>query len=279
MKDSGTGPCIILFDAHVHIYRCFEIGQFLDSALKNFRHAAQGYSSEESLNFVLFLTEAPGIDFFSALLQDTEQNGGKLNQDWVLHHTDEEESIRASHTCGKSLHIITGRQVITTENLEVHALGTHYQDHNRRPAAEMIQNVMNHEGIPALPWGVGKWFGKRGRIVAQLMNEYREKVLLSDNGGRPIFWPTPLLLRKALDSEILVVRGSDPLPIPSGQRKPGSFGSIISAEFCPSTPAYSMKNAFRGLSQQPAFYGTLENPLRFFQNQFLMQIRKKKRSG
>lgn len=60
-------PPVVLADAHVHIYDCFRVGRFFDSAARNFRAEARRRGFEDHFQGVLLLTESVGDQWFHAI--------------------------------------------------------------------------------------------------------------------------------------------------------------------------------------------------------------------
>ena len=54
MSDMDTD--ILLVDAHVHIYDCFDVDKLLDAALRNFNRAAQEMGSDDCF-YRCFITD------------------------------------------------------------------------------------------------------------------------------------------------------------------------------------------------------------------------------
>jgi len=58
---------MILFDAHVHIYDCFDLNSFFTSAYKNFSEAGEKIDTGRDINYFLLLTEAGDCNYFTRL--------------------------------------------------------------------------------------------------------------------------------------------------------------------------------------------------------------------
>ncbi|MGB6222648.1 hypothetical protein [Haloferula sp.] len=153
--------------------------------------------------------------------------------------------------------VIAGRQVVTAERVEVLALATASEFEDGRPLSETIESVKAAGGIAVLPWGVGKWFGERGRLVEQAVREHG--VMVGDNAGRPLGWPKPSLF-----SEFPVIPGSDPLKAEGEERMVGSYGFVLEADFDPKRPAESIRRSLRALESCPTTFGGRVGPTRFF---------------
>lgn len=267
-------------DAHVHIYDCYDLEQFLDAALKNFNTIAQnsGYSQAETA--FLFLTETAQDHYFQKLIQSTQQKGNSnlMLKDWSLFGTEENCSVYAKHSTGQGIFIFAGRQIVTAEDLEVLALLTADEFADRLPIESTIQQVIDKGGIPVLPWGFGKWMGERGTIISRLLEQKKSfPLFLGDNGGRPTFWSQPVYFKQAKKQGLKVLPGTDPLPFASESWRPGSFGFALQGSINPNKPAQSIKEILLDPQTQLQSYGTQETPLRFIRNQIAMQLVKRMR--
>ena len=144
------------------------------------------------------------------------------------------------------------------------------------PLEEVLRIVSENDAIPVIPWGVGKWMGKRGAIIKKILNGPKVPMLfLGDNGNRPSFWPSPPHFKLAEIQGIKILPGSDPLPFASEVSRPGSFGFLAKGSVNPEYPARDLKRILSNqtICLQP--YGRLESNWRFFRNQMAMQILKR----
>jgi hypothetical protein len=141
---------------------------------------------------------------------------------------------------------------------------------------ETVLEVADMGGIPVLPWGPGKWLGRRGKIVEDAIGARDfPAFFLGDNGNRPSFWPRPRLLSLADQKGIAVLPGSDPLPFSSEASRPGSFGFSLTGAVNPHQPGTDLKRLLLKGEFFPKAYGSLEKPLRFVANQLKMQLSKR----
>ncbi len=261
---------MILADAHVHIYDCYNLELFMDSALKNFDTAAPSVDSGNSI-YVLMLTESAGFDYFSGLPEIFRQNPGS----WRIELTDEKEMLRAVNLNGGSFFIAAGRQIVTLEKLEVLALLTGEAFEDGLDIETTISRVLEKGGIPVVPWGFGKWTGRRGKILARLIESYgKTGFFLGDNGGRPGFLPMASQFIKAREKKIPVLPGSDPLPFPHESNRPGSFGFFCRENISDKYPLRNLKKIISDPAIKLLPYGNPEKFLRFLKNQVGMQIKK-----
>ena len=261
----------IIADAHVHIHKCFEIDQLLNASLTNFQKISRTKTDIENSAFLIFLTEMPGDFEFSKLLEYA-QNHHQINN-WKLTPTQESISISATNNENQKIFIIAGRQIVTAEKLEVLALISDNEFADSLPIETTIQNIVSKDGIPVLPWAVGKWTGKRGKILQKLLNsDTLSMVYLGDNSGRPNFWSRPSYFQLAEQKGWKVLPGTDPLPLKSEYTKPGSFGFTVEGEFNMEEPGKSMKEILLNPTTSVQPYGSLETPLRFIRNQLALRL-------
>ncbi|MGB3511729.1 MAG: hypothetical protein WBA93_21320 [Microcoleaceae cyanobacterium] len=260
----------IITDAHVHIHKCFKIDQLLNASLENFQKISQTTTDIEKSVFLIFLTEMPGDFEFSKLLEYAK-NYQQINN-WKLAPTQESISIYAVNNDNQKIFIIAGRQIVTAEKLEVLALISDSEFADNLPVETTIQNIVSKGGIPVLPWGVGKWLGKRGKILQTSLNsDTLPMVYFGDNSGRPNFWSRPAYFQIAEKKGWKVLPGTDPLPLKSEYSRPGSFGFVVEGEFDLAKPGKSIKEILLNptISVQP--YGALETPFRFIRNQLAIR--------
>ncbi len=265
---------MIFADAHVHIYDCYDFQSFMDSALKNFTNAAASagaFSNFSDFSYVLMLTESARFDYFSRLTEISKQKPGS----WHIDHTGEKETLRAVNLKGESIFIISGRQIVTLEKLEVLALLTGEKFKDGLDIKTTISQVHKKGGLAAVPWGFGKWVGRRGKIVDDLIESYGKiNFYMGDNGGRPGFLPMPSQFIKARKKKIPVLPGSDPLPFPEEFDRPGNFGFFCRENISGKYPARDLKKIISESQIKLRPYGKPEKPLIFFKNQVRMQIKK-----
>lgn len=226
----------IFIDAHVHIYPIFSIDQLLSAALRNFKHQARLLKDTESRDYVLCLTEGTGFNVFSQLFQmavmpqDQKKNESLPAADrWQYHRTSDQQCLRAVNRAGESVYIVAGRQLISRENLELLSLGVSVNVADKVFSLEMLAGkVWDSGGIPVLPWGVGKWLGKRGKVINHYISTKHDfPVVLGDNGNRPAIWPLPRQFSSALQMQCCFLAGSDPLPLADHYQRVGTYGGWI----------------------------------------------------
>lgn len=234
----------VLIDAHVHLHHP---GQALDDLHQAARNFALFDPRPEPA--VIMLAERSGYDVYrqlSSRLQPTAE----AEASWLNH----------AH---KRLLIIAGRQIITMERLEILGLGTRTPIPDGLPAREVLARLGEADAIAVLPWGVGKWLGKRGECVNALIGESLPgRLFLGDNGGRPAWWTVP-----QFSGAVKVLAGSDPLPLAGASRQIGRYGTRISMTFTEDRPWAQLKQALRDPASTLLTYGNPTPSLRFISDQ------------
>lgn len=263
---------LVLCDAHVHIYDCFDHDVFFDATRTNFNQKAVALNQSTSYIPVLLLSEAKQDRWFSKLKENLSSA-----RNWSFSPTDEPTSLTAQHTDGYQITIINGRQIVTEENIEVLALATNKILTDGKPAEEVIDWAIDNNAIIVIPWGFGKWWGKRGKVVLDILKKYPpEHVFLGDNSGRPWFLGKPKHFGLAENEQRHILPGSDPLPFSSETARPGSVGFYFTNDFDRNSPAKCIHNYLKKPTATIENYMHLENLLPFLKNQFAMQIKKRK---
>ena len=268
---SSPSPTTVLCDAHVHIYDCFDLDLFFDSAWRNFYQQAQLIESQTNFCAVLLLSEAKQDHWFLKL----KENKSPANN-WSFHETNEPTSLLAQDTNGHQILIINGRQIVTSENLEVLALATTEILADGEPISNVVDWVIKNDAIPVIPWGFGKWWGSRGNILSDILNHFTaDKLFLGDNSGRPWFLGKPKHFDMAESEQRRILPGSDPLPFASETMRPGSVGFYFTGTFDKDTPAKCMRDHLKNPNTTIDNYMHRERLLPFIRNQVAMQIRKR----
>jgi hypothetical protein len=266
---------MIFADAHVHLHECFSLEQLLNAALQNFQKNATREGCEQPFQGVLFLAEIGTQNRFSKLLEKISDNSPKEYplEHWTIYPTHEMYSLLAKHSSGQSIFLFAGRQVVTLEKLEVLALMTEQPFEDGLLLRTTLEKIIETGGVPVLPWGVGKWIGKRGKLLKELLAQNQFPILfLGDNSGRPMFWSRPVYFKQAEASGIQVLPGTDPLPLASEHWRPGSFGFTTKGMLSTAQPGQEMRSILLNSANCLKAYGLLESPTRFIRNQLAIRL-------
>lgn len=271
--DQTRVPASVLVDAHVHFYSCYPREVFLNSALGNFRRGAAEFGLPGDPVGFLLLTEAGTARWFRRW-QDSQDRGGA----WSFEPTGEAESLMAVRATGERMIVVAGRQVATREGLEVLAIGRDLEIPDGQPLADTLERVGDSGALPVVPWGFGKWWGRRGSQVEAILGEARE-LFLGDSAGRPQPGVPPRLLRQAREQGTRVLPGTDPLPFPRHASRAGSYGFVLPGAPDEQQPAADLLRRIRQHGQ-PQTFGRRTGLLRFLRDQTAMQLRRgERRSG
>ena len=264
-----------LVDAHVHVHRCFDDRVFFDSALSNLEAVAAERAGRLDWLGCLLFTESVGEDVFSSLRART----GGCHGVWQFRPTAEDCSLIACRDGERSLVVVAGRQVVSAEQIEVLALGTTATLPDGKTLAQTLAAVHAAGALPALPWGFGKWLGRRGRLIAQQIASARPgELFLGDSGGRLALSPRPRRFALAEARGLAVLPGSDPLPIAQEVAKVARYGFVLQAPFNAAAPFVAIRRALTGLARSPEPFGRLERWPTFVHRQIAMQLGKRRRA-
>ncbi len=253
---------MFLCDFHVHIYDCFVPEDVFDAAARNFLSTARKLRLEPSACF-LFLTESGEYDWFGRLASG---DAGLVS--WQVNTTGEADSLVLS---GEQIElvVVAGRQIVTSESIEVLSLCSATRVRDGMSLAETVCQVNRTGGIAVLPWGVGKWLGRRGRIIREFLLQSPERVVLGDNGGRPVMSPEPAMFRLARRLAIPVLPGSDALPIAGEEKRTAAYCGLVSGQGG-SLSASWFRSALP-VMQRVRPVGRRVSPGAFFRNQFRLR--------
>lgn len=265
-----------IVDAHVHLYDCFDVHGFLSGASHNLRAAAASLGRTHAATSVLMLTETNRENGFDRLLQLAEscRTDGPPPGCWSVQRIpNDPAAVAATSADGTAIIVVAGRQIISSEGLEVLALGTDKAISNGASLAELVDTVNSVKAIPVIPWGVGKWLGRRGQVVKSFIESPASStVFLGDILGRPVFWPRSSVFRRAAARGIDVLPGTDPLPLETETPRAGSCGFYIDCDLASGPPSVVLKEALRVDPLTILPFIRRESTWRFFRNQARMRL-------
>ena len=271
---------MIFVDGHVHIYDCFDVDLLFAAARDNFdRAAGQLGIGKESVTPVLLLTEGATDNWYGRLLKtvkSTEQPVCKISADWDGRFSREMDWLMVYRRDNpeEKLYFVAGRQVVTAQSIEVLALFCSDTIQNGLSLKNTVAAIRQSRAIPVLPWGVGKWLGKRGQQIKEfLLSDGEGLLFLGDNGGRPKLWPTPTLFTQGLEKNIAVLPGTDPLPLPDEALRVGSFGFYLQEDgMQEASPVASLRHALCSGNAEIFSFGELLNNRVFLVNQLRLRF-------
>lgn len=269
---------MIFIDAHVHFYDSFDLIEAFGHAFSNFNSISAQISAGNNYECIIFLTETEGnkyFDIISHLASENTLNDNEFLTKFKITFTEETNSLVITELdFGKKIYVVAGKQIVTKENLEVLALGQYEPVKSGDSINDTIKVVIENGSIPVVPWGVGKWLGKRGKIVENLIKQRKFiSLFLGDNSNRPFFWPKSKLFSFAEKAGINNLQGSDPLPFNGEAFRIGSFGSFIDASMDDlNFPFKSIKKILLDVNININEYGKLEKLIKSIKNQLNMQL-------
>lgn len=278
MTDPLATNQLLAIDCHVHVHDWAGFVTILDTALRSFTAAADRHRKGSAFHGILVLTEPARRDTFAKLTGQLHDGiTCVFNPGWTITTTADPLALKASHIDGGHLFLISGQQIVTSEKLEVLAIHAAATIPDRLNMANTLREITQVAGFPILPWGVGKWLGKRGKVVSQAISEANadagHTIALADNSGRPACWSRIPQFTQAESCRIAILRGSDPLPLPGQAEQVGTFGSLIGCPFDPQHPGLSLVKALKDGSAGPINFGELEKFTTFCRNQVALRLR------
>jgi hypothetical protein len=263
---------MVLADGHVHVYDCFSAAAVFDAAAANFAAAAR-LADAPRYDAVLCLVEGATERFLAGVRSGDKGRVWRGRHGyWEAESTDEPESLVVRRG-GTRLAVIGGRQLVTRERLEVLALGTTAPLRDGDAIEATLAAVHEAGAAAVLPWGVGKWLGQRGAIVARILADPRwRQVSVGDNGNRLALGPEPAQLAAAQRAGRRVLPGSDPLPLLGQEERVGSYGFAVDADLDWLRPAAALLAILKSGASFTAF-GRRAELTRFVGNQLALKLR------
>lgn len=271
---TNTGP-LVLVDAHVHIYDCFDLASQLRSSFRNFADYASRIAPGSDWTGCLLLSESRGFNWFDSLNPgQTEHKEHPGAPGWKFKRTSEPQSVEAIGSNEERLYIVDGRQIVVSENLEVLALCTSERIPDGLPMSSVVSRVQAAGGLAVVPWGAGKWWFTRGRFLEGFAREAKD-LCLGDNANRPTFMSSPRHFELADEWGVPILPGTDPLPMTGEELRTASFGFAIDGLSVLDRPARAIRDAVLDGESNLQPFGELESMARFFVNQFKINVRKR----
>lgn len=220
-------PSSLVADGHVHLYGCYDFSRLLSLASSSLGTLAR---PGEALG--IFLTERAECDFFRAACC--------RHAEFVPLERQGEEIVAGR--IGE-LFVFAGRQIATSERLEVLALCSNDSFADGLTFEESLAQVRASGALPVLPWSPGKWTGKRGRIIERVLADAKPgELLLADSSLRPRGIPEPVVFQNARSRGFGIIAGTDPLPFPGQESEVGTFGFRL-PHFDIGSPLRSVRDA------------------------------------
>lgn len=262
MSQQAPAQTGVPVDGHVHLHPEHSLARVYTRAVRRFARVAPGTRG------VLMLTQ-------TTRAREELETFADEPRGWTYEPLEPGLSGLARHPERGEVILVHGLQIVTRDRLEVLGLAMSVPVFDQLDTRETIAAVLDGEGFPVLPWGVGKWWGTRGSLVEDLIRDAGNGDLaLGDNAGRPWGWPKPKHFTLAEERGIPVLPGSDPLAIPGHQTRPARFGFLASTTLDPLAPAASLRTWLKGLNTSPASIGRRTDPVSFVLDQTSIRVRK-----
>jgi len=189
---------LIVVDAHVHLRNNYKIHRFIESLIKNFEDGFKYFENLKSGVGVLFVVDGSNEDGFEKLSRYFQSRSKKNEQYRLQRQETTDQSIVLLVDEQFTIIIIAGSQIVAKEKIEILSVGTPLPSLAGKEIKSTITKITEKGALPILPWGVGKWVGKRGRILEDLIKQPNlPRFFISDSGNRPKFWPKSSLFRIA----------------------------------------------------------------------------------
>jgi hypothetical protein len=263
----------ILADGHVHIHDRFPEYSCLDWALNNFNEATALLELTGHIDHVLFLTESSSVNWFTKQHNLADQGLFNERAPYQCTITEENMSLRFENSSANRLFIIAGRQIISSERLEVLALGLSGTYPDGQPLRQILSDIRERGCLTILPWGVGKWLGARRHIIASLfMDSPDAGIFLGDSGNRPFFWPLPAFFNPPGKRAPGNLPGSDPLPLAHQEKRIGSYGFLLQGALDSHMPFQDLRKKLTENTTPIRTFGEPEKLFPFLFNQAAMRL-------
>jgi hypothetical protein len=267
-------------DAHAHFQPSWNPARFLDATWDNLhrfavsspdgmRHRA-GIGSGAPPCACVFLSDPRGANGVDRLRRAVDS--GQASK-WTIARSGE-RSYTVDSLDGGPILIVAGRQLVTTDGLEVLTPGVR-EWNAPMPLRETLCAVAEAGGVPIVPWGFGKWWGRRGRILDAAIREPPGGVRfhLSDSALRPAVIRRPRPLAIGADRGIYDLPGTDPLPLDRQETRAGSFGFGLADALDADDSVESILDRLRGLEAQPPRFGSRNRVTTFVAGQIALRTR------
>ncbi len=218
----------LVADFHLHIYKVYPLEALLNDLFDNLNRIAGPPRDGTPVVKAAFLAERRRYCMF----QDWHRGLFRIRGFSVAPRGP--NAIEIKTLKNDRLLLFAGRQIATSEGLEILSLVNDRDVPDALPFPEAADRVLETGGIPVIPWAPGKWGGSRHAIIRKAIASLAPQgLMLCDSSIRPAFFPAPSLFRQARRLGVPVVAGTDPFPVAGEEALAGSYGSLLDAEFTP----------------------------------------------
>lgn len=246
-------------DFHGHLYPSYDLNLLFESLIRNSR---KRYPETTGIH-VMFLAEREGQDWF----EKTQKQGEHvLACGWNCKPLSDGITLELEKN-GSGVFLVSGRQIISKERLEVLSLGYDCRIVDGVPIDDIIDQILQGGGIPVLPWAPGKWLFERGDIVQRVLDERGKSIIyVGDTCMRPSLYSGGKVFAKSREDGFTHLPGSDPL-ISSGEEVlAGKYSTCIEIEgVVPGEEIKAYLNNGKSFQYQPSgssFYSAILRTIR-----------------
>lgn len=213
----------VIADCHAHGYPAYDPGAAWSACHAHLSRLAAAAGLAGPVMKMACLADRPGGGGWDML-----RVAAGAGAEWRADEAGDDVTLRlGGRAFPDPLWVVAGRQVVTAERIEILALATRAVFPDGEPACRVVARILEAGGIPVVAWAPGKWWFRRGRVVAELLRVFTPAQLaLGDTSLRPGLWPEPRLLRAAVRAGFRVSAGSDPLPWAGEERRLGGYASL-----------------------------------------------------
>lgn len=268
------GKATLAIDGHVHLYPVYDVPAAVECGVQHLRNHAEKFNS--AVISVWLLVERSDANFFEQIYRNPSQfsrEGLKFDRG------QDDLTITVAKDDAMMLYLFAGRQLVTSEGLEVLSLVSNLNIPDRQQSMDQVIQAVKHSGgISALNWAPGKWFFQRGQVIArQIATRSVDEIFIGETTLRPTLWPEPKLIQKARKKGFPIIAGSDPLPFPGEEQGIGSYGFLIEGEFDPEQPSQSLRNLIDHQRHSIRIIGKRNNVFTFARRQYKIMMEKRSR--
>ncbi|MFZ5517847.1 MAG: hypothetical protein ACOY90_14480 [Candidatus Zhuqueibacterota bacterium] len=264
-------------DGHVHLYPIYDLTRAIENGHENLMKNCNGKAGEKVVP-VWQLTERSDCAMFDEISKSPAVFK-KDGYEFIPH--EDGLTILVRKNSEPYLYIFAGRQLVASEGLEILSLVSRLNIPDREKSIrEIKQAIEDSGGIPTLNWAPGKWFFKRGQVIASLIYEYSaDDAFIGETTLRHTLWPEPKLIKRAKQKGYSVIAGSDPLPFSGEEETVGTFGFKIKGDFDSARPARSFTKMMKANRNSVELIGRRNNIFTFAGRQYKIMAEKRTRES
>jgi hypothetical protein len=240
----------VLIDTHVHFYPCYNNSLIWDQIRVRFEQYFH-ILKDENIAGAICLTERSDCDFYQNIFSKKEKR--------IYFSPDQTPYIETASK--KKIFILPGFQIKTAENLEVLTLCTTKRIADGSPIAETIRQANDLGSITVIPWSLGKWWGKRGEIISDLIYDSSPSdFFIGDIALRPKLLGEPSQFKLAREKGFRFLYGSDPLPLKNQESQIGKLLSISEQSINEENPLEEIRSLIKNntLSSYGSYNSSLQ---------------------